>query len=164
MVYLMTESLAELLVRQRNELIIIGGVICLLLVVIIYFTFFRKKHAVGMELLINEQLLDRQKLLPTKEEILNATVEFEGYPSFIRILTDVLNHFSMDYLYSYGELASAFTHLVDFPKESESISSRQRGAMITIVRVFMTSEFIREKCAVALDQNFDSFMEEAGSA
>lgn len=157
---LLVENLAELISRQKNDLIIIGILICLLLIVIIYFTFFRKRRAQGLDLMVEEQYLGKNHSQPTKEEILNALVEFDTYPSFIRIVTEILNQFTMDYLYSYRELAQAFKRLVDFPKSGQGLSSMQRAAMITIVRICMTSEFIREKCTRVLDENFEKFMDE----
>lgn len=161
--YLLVNMFSDYLLQHRNELIIIGILICLLLIVIVYFTFYRKPQRNGLDLMIEEQFLTKSRNLPQKEEILNALVEFDAYPSFIRILTEILNQFSLDYLYSYGELAQAFARLVDFPKSGDGLSGTQRAAMITMVRVFMTSDFIRDKCADVLDNNFDSFMDEASS-
>ncbi len=35
--------------------------------------------------------------------------------------------------------------------------------MITMVRVFISSDFIRQKCGEILDENFDRFMDEASA-
>jgi hypothetical protein len=153
-------AISEYLLQHRNELIVIGIAICVLLIVIVYFTFFRKPQRHGLDLMIEEQFLHKGRSLPQKEEILNALVEFDAYPSFIRILTEILNQFTLDYLYSYGELAQAFGRLVDFPKTGGGLSPSQKAAMITMIRVFMTSDFIREKCSGVLDEHFDAFIDE----
>jgi len=161
MMFLLTESLSDYIILHKNELIVIGIVICVLLLTIIYFTFFRRHRVSGYDHLIEQQFLEKKVHSPSKEEILNSLVEFDKYPSFIVILTGILNQFSMEYLYSYAELSRAFNILMDFPRGAKGISPRQRAAMITMVRIFMTSEFIRQKCGDLLDENFDRFLEEA---
>lgn len=158
------DRISELISQQKNDLLLIGGIIAVLLILIVYFTFFRKKPKAGLSILVEEQFLGKDSSLPAKEEILNALVEFDAYPSFIRIMTAILDQFSLDYLYSYRELSQAFKRLVDFPKNGSGLSSLQRAATITIVRVCMTSEFIHDKCADVLDNNFEKFMDEANSA
>jgi len=148
--------------EQRTELMVVVTLIVFILAVIIYVTFFRKKKPRRSDLHIDEIFLQQRKSLPTKEEILNGLVHFADYPSFIAILTEVLNNFSMEYLYTYGELSKAFPRLLDFPKSGDGVSPQQRAAMITMVRVFMTSEFISKKCGDTLEENFDRFLEESG--
>ncbi|MBN2433447.1 MAG: hypothetical protein JXQ27_18390 [Acidobacteria bacterium] len=150
--------------EQRTELIVVVALILFILAVIIYVTFFRKRKPRRSEIQIDEIFLQQRKSLPTKEEILNGLVHFSDYPSFITILTEVLNNFSMEYLYTYGELSKAFPRLLDFPKSGNGVSPQQRAAMITMVRVFMTSEFISKKCGEILEENFDRFLEQSGQA
>jgi len=162
--YWLTQSFSGYLSQHMNELIVIGIVVCALFIIIVYLTFFRRHREPGIQQLIETQFLEKTRNLPTKEEILNAIVEFDRYPSFIRILTAVLNQFTMDYLYSYGELVKAFSTLVDFPKSAPGISAAHRAAMITMVRVFTSSDFISQKCGEVLDENFDRFMDEASAS
>ena len=161
MLFLLTETLSDYIIVHKNELIVIGIIICVLLLVIIYLSFFRRSRTAGYDQLIEKQFLEKKIVSPSREEILNSLVEFDKYPSFIVILTGILNQFSMEYLYSYAELSKAFNTLMDFPREAKGISPRQRAAMITMVRIFMTSEFIRQKCGDLLDEHFDRFLEEA---
>jgi hypothetical protein len=150
--------------EQRIELIVVVALILFILGVIIYVTFFRRKKPRRSEFQIDEIFLQHRKSLPTKEEILNGLVHFSAYPSFIKIVTEVLDNFSMEYLYTYSELSKAFPCLLDFPKSGDGVSPHQRAAMVTMVRIFMTSEFISEKCGETLESNFDRFLDESGQA
>ncbi len=152
--------LKELYKYNSNELFIIGGIILLLLLIIIYFTFFRKREnkklIKGFETSTTQFVLDK----PTKEEILDKLVYFDKFPTFIKIFTTVLNNFTIDYLYSYPEMAKTINILLKFPKDKNIISPEQKGAMATLVRIFMSSEFIMKKCGVVIEENIDNFFEE----
>ena len=149
--------------EQKIELLAIGALIAFILIVIIYVAFFRtKKPKKRTKIPIDEIFLQKRNNLPTKDKILDAMVHFSAYPSFIAIITHVLDEFTLEYLYTYGELAKALPLLIDFPKSGEGLTPSQRGAMMTIVRIFMTSEFITEKCDDLLESHFDKFLEETG--
>jgi len=156
----MTNWITQAWAEQKIELLGVGILFLFMLIVIIYVIFFRKKKPRRADLQIDEMFLQQRKMQPSKDDILNALIHFSDYPTFIKILTDVLNNFTMEYLYSYGELSKAFNRLMDFSKTGNSVSAHQRAAMITMVRIFMTSDFINKKCSDILDDNFDRFMEE----
>lgn len=150
----------ELYKLHGNELIIIGGVILILLLIIIYFTFFRKRESnklvKGLETSTTQFIMDK----PTKEEILDKLVYFDGFPTFVKIFTTVLNSFTIDYLYSYPEMAKTINTLLKFQKNKNTISPEQKGAMATLIRIFMSSEFIMKKCGNVIEENIDNFFEE----
>ena len=150
----------ELYKYHSNELLIISGIILFLLFLIIYFTFFRSKEKKGLikglESIESDYLIEK----PTKEEILDKLVYFDKFPTFVKIFTSVLNSFTIDYLYSYPEMAKTINTLLNFPENKSEISAEQKGAMATLVRIFMSSEFIMKKCGDILDENIDKFFEE----
>lgn len=148
-----------------NQIILAAVLAVAVIGLVVYFAFFRKRPTHSMTITPGgpiPQIAHAPR--PTREQILNALVEFSDYPSFNQVITVVLGEFTMDYLYSYGELSRAFSLLVDFPKDGGGISPAQRAAMVTIIRVLMTSDFIQEKCGHTLDDHFDRFMEEAHRA
>lgn len=171
MVYLSSDFWAQVggfftrLVRgQMPEVVVFGGAAAVLILALWALLRLRRRRRFTGSSAATPEKQGTRLVRPSKEDILNAVVEFDAYPSFIRILTEVLDHFSMEYLYSYGELSQAMARLLDFPEGAGRVSPTQRASMVTMVRVFMTSDFIRNKCHATLEDNFDKFMKEAGSA
>lgn len=159
------ESVAAFVAKYGLELIIAGSAISLALIVVIVWTIFRKRGEADRVEGPKPELAGLSAAHhPTREQVLDALVEFDAYPTFARILAEVFNHFSMEYLNSYGELGASFARLVDFPKGARGLSPTQKAAMVTIVRVLMSSDFIRNKCGDTVEDNFERFMQEVAEA
>lgn len=155
------ESVAAFVAKYGLELILVGSAISLALIVVIVWTIFRKRGEADRAEGPKPDLVGLSAAHhPTREQVLDALVEFDAYPTFARILAEVFNHFSMEYLNSYGELGASFARLVDFPKGAQGLSPTQKAAMVTIVRVLMSSDFIRNKCGDTVEDNFERFMQE----
>lgn len=165
MLMTLQESVAAFVSKYGMELIIAGSAVSLVLIVVIVWTIFRKRG--------ETEAADVSKPgpppvhaahYPTREQVLDALVEFDAYPTFAKILAEVFNHFSMEYLNSYGELGASFARLVDFPKGAKGLSPTQKAAMVTIVRVLMSSDFIRNKCGDTVEENFETFKQEVAES
>lgn len=161
----MSDTLNQLLQNHRVEAIALGVLVCLMIALLIYFTLSRRRRPLSVtHSSLERPAPERRRLQPGKGEILNSLVEFQQYPSFVSIMSEIVQEFSLDYLYSFPELHQAVERLIRFPEDQRTPSPAQRAAMMTIVRVFMDSDLIREKCGRLLDEHFDRFLEEAGLA
>ncbi len=159
------DTIASFVSRHDLEVLIAGSAVTLVLIVLLYLSISRRRKKAGGGASPRKNHLPEISpvLHPTREEILNALVEYDAYPTFSRILSEVFNHFSMEYLNSYGELGASFAKIVDFPRGTGGITPVQKAAMITIVRVLMTSDFILSKCGDTLEESFDEFMQEVSA-